>query len=544
MEFLRPRHPLAIAFLLFAFALPAHAATPFTTNLQLWDTGPDVQSLQQFLNVQGFVVAQSGAGSPGHETTTFANHTYQALLRFQAAHDLPATGFFGPLTRATVNSLASSGTNSSGTGSGISSAIQSTATGTSTTPPSATSTQATATAASSTPSSSSQATATTSPSYLPYIPGKTPLPGYAPGQIIFIGGGSSNNTPQVTTPPSAPTNLTAVASSSSEIDLSWTASTNNVGVTGYQVFRNSVQIATSTLTTYADTGLTASTTYTYTVEAFDAAGNVSATSNSAIATTDQAPYIAQAVHFDGASYLEQIHPTDIPNSPVGAFSVWLLIPSSSDGQADGNTFLGTYGGDDPINDTQSQFGIFDGEVSINLELDDTTPDAGYFSNDSGTSTRAYSSDTWFHLFASWNTDFAAPDKILNILVNGTNVVDASDYFDLNGLAAAVQWSTFHGSPGGNGIQIPSVTLSGFPSYAMDMADFQIWDGTYIAPTPENLAKFISNGQPVDPAVAAAAFGQQTILFSGDTTTFGTNQGTGGAFTLTGTLTNASTSPSN
>lgn len=53
----------------------------------------------------------------------------------------------------------------------------------------------------------------------------------------------------------------------------------------------------------------------------------------------------------------------------------------------------------------------------------------------------------------------------------------------------------------------------------------------------------ASGKPVDPAVATAALGAPRVLFSGDASTFGTNQGTGGAFTQTGTFTNASTSPS-
>jgi chitodextrinase len=73
-----------------------------------------------------------------------------------------------------------------------------------------------------------------------------------------------------------PAGLSATAISSSQINLSWTASTDNVGVAGYRVFRNGNQIATVTTTSYSNTGLAASTAYTYTVSAFDAAGNVSA----------------------------------------------------------------------------------------------------------------------------------------------------------------------------------------------------------------------------------------------------------------------------
>ncbi len=92
--------------------------------------------------------------------------------------------------------------------------------------------------------------------------------------------------PSDTTPPSTPTGLSATAVSSTEINLSWTASTDNVGVVGYRVFRGGVQIATVTGgTTYSDTGLSPSTTYSYTVSAYDAAGNTSVQSASASATT-------------------------------------------------------------------------------------------------------------------------------------------------------------------------------------------------------------------------------------------------------------------
>src|SRR5262249_4031507 len=95
-----------------------------------------------------------------------------------------------------------------------------------------------------------------------------------------------------TTPPSAPTNLGATASSETQIGLTWTASTDNVGVTGYLVERcqgsgctTFAQIATPTGTTFSDTGLTASTSYSYRVRATDAANNLSGYSNVASATT-------------------------------------------------------------------------------------------------------------------------------------------------------------------------------------------------------------------------------------------------------------------
>jgi chitodextrinase len=82
--------------------------------------------------------------------------------------------------------------------------------------------------------------------------------------------------------PGAPSNLTATAASCSQINLSWTASTGTV--TGYYVYRNSTKIATVSTTSYSDTGLSASTEYSYYVVAYNSNGN-SGNSNTAQATT-------------------------------------------------------------------------------------------------------------------------------------------------------------------------------------------------------------------------------------------------------------------
>jgi hypothetical protein len=88
-----------------------------------------------------------------------------------------------------------------------------------------------------------------------------------------------------TQPPTVPANLSATAVSSSQISLSWSASTDNVAVTGYKIFQNGAQVGTSATTSYTDNGLTAATTYSYKVSAFDAAGNNSNQSAAAVATT-------------------------------------------------------------------------------------------------------------------------------------------------------------------------------------------------------------------------------------------------------------------
>ena len=88
-----------------------------------------------------------------------------------------------------------------------------------------------------------------------------------------------------TTAPSTPTGLTASGTTSTSTNLSWNASTDNVGVTGYDVLRNGTSVATVTGTTYTATGLTPSTAYSFAVRARDAAGNLSGNSNTVNVTT-------------------------------------------------------------------------------------------------------------------------------------------------------------------------------------------------------------------------------------------------------------------
>ena len=105
---------------------------------------------------------------------------------------------------------------------------------------------------------------------------------------VASGGGGGGDT----TPPTTPTNFATNVISASQINLSWTASTDANGVAGYRIYRCSgsacsptVQIATSPNTSYSNTGLNSSTIYTYAVSAYDAAGNVSSNSATSSATT-------------------------------------------------------------------------------------------------------------------------------------------------------------------------------------------------------------------------------------------------------------------
>jgi YD repeat-containing protein len=100
--------------------------------------------------------------------------------------------------------------------------------------------------------------------------------------------GYSNTATATTTDtvaPSAPTGLAATAPTSSSVNLTWTASTDNVAVTGYKVYRGGTQIGTTSATSYTDNSVAGSTAYTYWVSAYDAAGNDSAQSNASTVTT-------------------------------------------------------------------------------------------------------------------------------------------------------------------------------------------------------------------------------------------------------------------
>ena len=78
-----------------------------------------------------------------------------------------------------------------------------------------------------------------------------------------------------TTPPGMPNGLLSTNVKHSSVMLNWWASRDNVGVAGYRVYRNGIEVGTSSFTEYTDTGLSVGTTYSYTVAAYDTKGNIS-----------------------------------------------------------------------------------------------------------------------------------------------------------------------------------------------------------------------------------------------------------------------------
>src|SRR5262249_33478516 len=118
------------------------------------------------------------------------------------------------------------------------------------------------------------------------------------------------------TPPSAPTGLKGTVVSSTQISLTWKASTDNVGVAGYSVYLNGVALVTTTGTSFQHTGLAPSTTYSYSVSAFDAAGNRSA------ATAAVSVKTRKMVHadFDGNGVSDIVW----RNLATGDNAMWLM----------------------------------------------------------------------------------------------------------------------------------------------------------------------------------------------------------------------------
>ena len=109
---------LSAAIVIFAAPASTSATAPataelysaLTRNLTIGAVGEDVRVLQRFLNANGFIVASSGPGSSGNESTYFGAATTAALSRYQSSVGIsPAAGYFGPTTRSRVTSSTGSG---------------------------------------------------------------------------------------------------------------------------------------------------------------------------------------------------------------------------------------------------------------------------------------------------------------------------------------------------------------------------------------------------------------------------------------------------
>ena len=224
-------------------------------------------------------------------------------------------------------------------------------------------------------------------------------------------------------PPTVPSISSVVASSSTQVDITWTGSTDNVGVTGYQLFRNGSVILNAVPSTfsYSDKAVSAATTYTYSVRAYDAAGNFSAQSN-AVTVTTPSPVVTSSC----------------PAAAIGAFT--------------GCYYNNTNLSGNPV------FTRTDGQVNFNWgsSLPDPSVPArnfsvrwqGYFTFGSGNTTFTATTSDGMRIYVDgtlildrWFDQFGAMYITRSTLTQGSHLVTV-DYYQRTGAAVAVvSWNT-------------------------------------------------------------------------------------------------------
>lgn len=235
-------------------------------------------------------------------------------------------------------------------------------------------------------------------------------------------------------------------------------------------------------------------------------------------------YSAPAVHFDGATWLHIASLTSTDNARF-SFAGWMKL-SAANFDGGNSVFIGNYGG----SSSAAFGGVFVGTRSVSLQVG--TSDGA--SNSQVSSSTGQSADQWICVIASIDTSGAS--GVAKLYIGDTDVGGATAD---TSLPCTVQT---------NGLPFGFCNDNFGDFVTGDFADWRIMPGTSLLtagdiPLATRRLFITAGGKPVDPATATATLGAPCILFSGTSSGFGTNQGSGGSFTLTGSLTNASTSPS-
>ncbi len=235
-----------------------------------------------------------------------------------------------------------------------------------------------------------------------------------------------------TEPPTVPANLIAGTIKYNSVAMSWTASTDNKGVTGYQILRNGAVLATATATSYTDTTVSANTAYTYNVKAYDAAGNYSAASNTMMATTPKVPDTTAPTV-----------PTNLAASNISATSVTLSWTASTD---DSGTVAG--------------YKVFRGTAQVGTATTNSYTDSGLTANTTYSYTvKAYD--------AAGNTSAASAAKSVK---TSTAVQNKITVYYKKGFAT----TCFHYAPAGGswttapGPQMAASEVSGYNEITVDI----------------------------------------------------------------------------
>jgi fibronectin type 3 domain-containing protein len=131
--------------------------------------------------------------------------------------------------------------------------------------------------------------------------------------------------PPNTKPPTTPTDLTGGSATPTTAGVSWSASTDAVGVAGYNVFRDGVKLGTTALRSYQDSGLTQATTYTYAVSAYDLGGNTSPEETVEVTTKDVTPPSTPAHLVTAVVSTKQINLTWSPSTDLEAVADYYVF---------------------------------------------------------------------------------------------------------------------------------------------------------------------------------------------------------------------------
>lgn len=181
-----------------------------------------------------------------------------------------------------------------------------------------------------------------------------------------LGPGGDATAPPDETAPSVPSNVTTTGVTSTSVGLAWDPSSDDIGVAGYKIFRDGVQVATSAAASYTDTSLSPATTYSYTVSAYDSAGNNSAESSPPLIDTtlsDSPPTVSISSPSDGTFFgAASVAITAVAADDVAVAGVQFLVDGTN---------LGTEDTSSPFSSSWNTSGAADGPHTISALARDT-----------------------------------------------------------------------------------------------------------------------------------------------------------------------------
>jgi len=234
------------------------------------------------------------------------------------------------------------------------------------------------------------------------------------------------------------------------------------------------------------------------------------------------PYHAPAVHFESSIWLETLSLTATDNAFFSA-SFWQKTESIAQmtviegNPSVGAPFVGIKSSGGPSG--SSEFYISDHSGDNYLDL----------------TSSAYNKTVWHHFLVSMDAGHVAAAMIATLYIN--DVLDG-------GAAKEAFGTAFINGVNGVGFSVSRGAYVGDLADVRIMCGVSLLDGSGLIPTATRRLFIDAGGKPVDPAVATAALGAPSMLFSGNAASFATNQGAGGVFGVPGLpLTDATTSPS-